>query len=77
MVLARKHLLETPGTEQDEARQIYRMLGYLPLALALAAAYLGKHPSVSLAGYRQRLLAEGLEAVDQAGNLPKRPTYPT
>ena len=68
---ARQRLLETPGMEQDEARWICQMLGYLPLALALAAAYLGKHPSVSLVGYRQRLLDEGLEAVDQAGIDPK------
>ena len=68
---ARKNLLETPGIEQDEAKQICWMFGDLPLALALAAAYLGKYPRVSLAGYRQRLLAEGLEAVDRTGIDPQ------
>jgi hypothetical protein len=43
----------------DTADTICHSLGYLPLALALAAAYLGKFPAISLAGYLRRLKKDG------------------
>lgn len=73
---ARRELLlrlrnENIDPEIDAARTICRSLGYLPLALALAAAYLGKYPRISLAGYLRRLEKEGgLETVDASGADP-------
>ena len=48
--------------ERSEARAICQMLGYLPLALELASAFLAEWPEVSLADYRKRLGEEGLPA---------------
>ena len=45
--------------ERSEARAICRMLGYLPLALELASAFLAEWPEVSLGDYRMRLEEEG------------------
>ena len=45
--------------ERSEARAICRMLGYLPLALELASAFLAEWPEVSLGDYRMRLGEEG------------------
>ena len=45
--------------ERSEARAVCRMLGYLPLALELASAFLAEWPEVSLGGYRKRLGEEG------------------
>lgn len=54
--------------EGKAARTICRSLGYLPLALALAAAYLGKYPKISLSDYHRRLEKEGkLATVDASG----------
>ena len=47
-----------PGTPRGRA--ICRLLGWLPLALELASAFLGEWPDISLADYRQRLQDEGL-----------------
>ena len=45
--------------ERSEAAAICRMLGYLPLALELASAFLAEWPEVSLGDYRKRLGEEG------------------
>ena len=45
--------------ERSEARAICRMLGFLPLALELASAFLAEWSEVSLADYRKRLGEEG------------------
>jgi len=45
--------------ERSEATAVCRMLGYLPLALELASAFLAEWPEVSLADYRTRLEKEG------------------
>lgn len=59
------------GPETGAVRTICKSLGYLPLAIALAAAYLGKYPQVSLMGYLRRLEKEGgLETVDASGIDP-------
>jgi hypothetical protein len=52
------------GTEAEraEARAICCAFGYLPLALALAAAYLGQYADITLADYRGRLAREGVLA---------------
>ena len=63
--------------ELAAAAEIYRLLGGLPLALALAAAYLGQAADITLAAYATRLRIEGgLTTVDAAGedldDLPTR-----
>ena len=45
--------------ERSEATAVCLMLGYLPLALELASAFLAEWPEVSLADYRMRLGEEG------------------
>lgn len=65
------------GEERVAALEVCRMLGCLPLALALAGAFLGRNPEVSVGGYRERLLEEGaLAAADDSGvvaeDLPTR-----
>ncbi len=63
---ARRHLLAGGASdERAEADAICRMLGHLPLAVALAAAFLGENPEIALADYRGRLGREGaLSTVD-------------
>jgi WD40 repeat protein len=69
---ARKGLLAgNDGPELDAARSICRSLGYLPLAITLAASFLDKHPALSLSGYLKRLGREGgLAVVDKSGVDP-------
>jgi WD40 repeat protein len=45
--------------ERAEARAICRLLGFLPLALELAGAFLGENDEMPLADYRARLEREG------------------
>jgi WD40 repeat protein len=45
--------------ERRQAEAICRLLGYLPLALELASAFLAEWPDVSLADYRKRLEQKG------------------
>ena len=45
--------------ERREGKAICRLLGWLPLALELAGAFLGEWPDISLADYRKRLQDEG------------------
>ncbi len=52
------------GSEREAAAEVCRLLGYLPLALALAGAYLGQNRDVAPEDYRERLLEEGALAVD-------------
>ncbi len=58
-------------SERDEGKTICRLLGWLPLALELAGAFLGEWPDISLADYRKRLQDEGcLPTLDaEAPNL--------
>jgi hypothetical protein len=54
--------------DHADARAIYRLLGGLPLALEIAAAFLVEWPEVSLANFRQRLHREGrLATLDAEG----------
>jgi WD40 repeat protein len=52
------------GDEENQANEICRMLGNLPLALTLAAAYLGEYKDVSFALYRRELAARRLDTID-------------
>ncbi|WP_437543070.1 effector-associated domain EAD1-containing protein [Sorangium sp. So ce367] len=57
---ARRSLIEGErGEERSVARAICRALGHLPLAIALAAAYLGRAPGLPLSDYFTRLRSEG------------------
>jgi len=57
--------------ERHEAKSICRLLGWLPLALELAGAFLAEWPDISLADYRKRLQKKGcLTTLDhEAANL--------
>ena len=46
-------------TERHVGKAICRLLGWLPLALELAGAFLGEWPDISLVDYRRRLQEEG------------------
>ncbi len=63
--------------EQAAARAICGMLGHLPLAISIAAAFLNLRRDVSLSGYRDRLQREGgLQVIDQTlGELPLFAAY--
>jgi NB-ARC domain len=54
--------------DREVAREVCRMLGCLPLALALAGAFLAQNPRVTVRGYRERLREGPLAAVDAAAD---------
>jgi WD40 repeat protein len=57
---SRRTVLDNPDhPERQEAIAVCRQLGWLPLALELASAFLAELPDVPLADYRQRLTDEG------------------
>ncbi len=77
LLRSRPEVLEEHHPEWGWARIVSASLGWLPLALELAAAYLGAYPDVSITGYLERLRTEGsLETVDEsevrAVDLPTR-----
>ena len=69
----RQPALDPEHPEHGEARAISRLLGYLPLALEVAGAFLDEWPAVSLADFRLRLKEEGALATldEEAGELPE------
>jgi len=67
----RQEILDKEHPEHGWARVICTILGYLPLALELAAAFLGQYPEISLYDYRLRLLREG--AMDTLDDTDLRP----
>jgi hypothetical protein len=77
LLRSRHEVLEEHHPEWGWARIVCAELVWLPLALELAAAYLGVYPEVSITGYLERLRDEGsLETVDdsevRAVDLPTR-----
>src|SRR5262249_39381082 len=65
--------VETRSPEElGIATMICRTLGCLPLAIALAAAYLDKHPRVTLAGYLRGIVKQGAMLVTDAGGVDPR-----
>jgi hypothetical protein len=58
--------------ELDAARGICRALGCLPLAVVLAAAYLGRYPRIAPSGYLERLRQEGAGPAVDAGKVDPR-----
>jgi WD40 repeat protein len=77
LLRSRPAVLEEHHPEWGWARIVCAYLGWLPLALELAAAYLGAYPDVSIMGYLERLRTEGsLATVDEsevrAADLPTR-----
>jgi WD40 repeat protein len=70
---ARRQLLEDkPLNELKTATEICRTLGCLPLAIALASAYLDKHPRIALAGYLSGLVKQGALLVTDAAGVDAR-----
>ncbi len=77
LLRSRPEVLEEHHPEWGWARIVCAELGWLPLALELAAAYLGAYLEVSVTGYLERLRTEGsLDTVDEsevrAVDLPTR-----
>ena len=77
LLRSRPEVLEEHHPEWGWARIVCASIGWLPLALELAASYLGAYPEVSITGYLERLRTEGsLETVDEgevrAVDLPTR-----
>ncbi|MFN8470135.1 MAG: effector-associated domain EAD1-containing protein [Caldilineaceae bacterium] len=68
---SRQGVLDPQHPEHGEARQIYAVLGGLPLALEIAGAHLGRRPAASLRAYREELLRRGALAVvdDRRGGV--------
>jgi WD40 repeat protein len=57
---SRRTIRDNPNhAELPDGKAICRLLGWLPLALELAGAFLGEWPDICLADYRKRLQAEG------------------
>jgi WD40 repeat protein len=50
--------------ELEDARAICAAVGFLPLALVLAAAYLGRYPAMGYDGYRRHLSERRLDTLD-------------
>jgi len=55
----RRDILDPAHAEHAEAKSICALLGYLPLALEIAAAQLARRPEMPLAAYHEYLLARG------------------
>ena len=68
---SRQPVLAAEHPEHAQARQIYAVLGGLPLALEIAGAHLGRRPAASLRAYREELLRRGALAVvdDRRGGV--------
>ncbi len=67
---ARKAVLDVGRLdEQQAAKAICSALGHLPLAIVLAAAYLGKSPGLTLSDYLRRLYREGVLTTTDAAKV--------
>ena len=70
---ARRALLEGASTaELKAAKTICASLGYLPLALELASAFLSRHPRIILGDYLTRIRKEGALAAADAAKVDRR-----
>ncbi|WP_437537458.1 AAA family ATPase [Sorangium sp. So ce726] len=71
LLLSRRRA-RAPADDPTVAGAICRRFGKMPLAIALAAAFLGKNPAISLAGYARRMDKYGLlRATDTTGATPE------
>jgi WD40 repeat protein len=70
---SRQPILNPIHPEHKEAKTICAVLGYLPLALEVAATHLGRRPDAPLASYRKELLARGALPVLDDPRLLLRP----
>ena len=74
----RQPILKPTHPEHEEAKAICAVLGYLPLALEVAATHLGRRPEAPLATYRQELEARGaLPVLDDPRLLLRSEDLPT
>jgi len=75
---SRCEILDPTHPEHEEAKTICAVLGYLPLALEVAATHLGRRPDAPLASYRKELLARGaLPVLDDPRLLLRSEDLPT
>jgi hypothetical protein len=62
--------------ERPEAEAICRMLGWLPLALEIAGAFLAEWPKIALADYRRRLERKGcLKTFESESDINLEPIH--
>jgi hypothetical protein len=67
LLRSRPEVLEEQHPEWSSAQIVCASLGWLPLALKLAASYLDTHPEVSIKDYLERIRNEGgLKTVDES-----------
>jgi hypothetical protein len=70
---SRRALLDAgTTTELDAAKTICASLGYLPLALELASAFLARHTRITLGDYLMRIRKEGALAAADAAKVDRR-----
>jgi len=75
---SRWEIVDPTHPEHEEAKTICAVLGYLPLALEVAATHLGRRPDAPLASYRKELLARGaLPVLDDPRLLLRSEDLPT
>jgi len=75
---SRQPILKPTHPEHEEAQAVCAVLGYLPLALEVAATHLGRRPEAPLATYRQELEARGaLPVLDDPRLLLRSEDLPT
>ena len=75
---SRWEILNPTHPEHEEAKTTCAVLGYLPLALEVAATHLGRRPDAPLASYRKELLARGaLPVLDDPRLLLRSEDLPT
>ncbi len=73
LLRARSEILKTNHSDRAAAKEIVAALGGLPLALELAASYLGEYRETTLPDYAQWLREEGgLAVVDESDVLPEK-----
>jgi WD40 repeat protein len=71
----REAVLDPAHPERPEAQAICAVLGYLPLALEVAGAHLGRRPEARLAAYHKELLRRGALPVLDDPRIPLRPEH--
>ncbi len=68
---SRRLTLDPAHPDHGAARELCRRLGYLPLTLELAGAFLGRNLRVTIPAYLARIGKEGIAAVDKTHLRPE------
>ncbi len=68
---SRRRVLDPAHPDHPAARELCRRLGYLPLTLELAGAFLARNLRVTIPAYLARIGKEGIAAVDKTHLRPE------